>query len=258
MQKKVCFIGAGNLATHLARELHKVSFDVIQVFSRSKESAQTLANRIGANYTTSVEHITKEADLYFIALKDSIIHEVLEKIDFRNKLIVHCSGSLSLSVIESYSENIGVFYPLQTFSKKREVRYKEIPVFIEANNVDNERFLVQVADTISDKVSVLDSDRRKKLHVSAVLGCNFVNHFYTLAADYLKAHDISFEHMHPLIQETASKAQEMHPFEAQTGPAVRFDRNIIEDHLNQLKDFPELKELYNSISRSIFERHQKS
>lgn len=258
MQNKVCFIGAGNLATHLAKELYKANYEIIQIYSRSTESAEMLANHVQTEFTTSVENITKKADVYFIALKDSVLNEVLDKIDFQNKLIVHCSGSLPLSVLDAYSENIGVFYPLQTFSKKREVNYREIPVFIEANNADNESLLIRIGKTISEKVSVLNSNQRKKLHVSAVLSCNFVNHFYTLAADYLEASDISIDVLHPLIQETANKAQEMHPFDAQTGPAVRFDRNIIEDHLNELKDFPEIKELYNSISRSIFERHQKS
>ncbi|WP_319503717.1 DUF2520 domain-containing protein, partial [uncultured Draconibacterium sp.] len=65
------------------------------------------------------------------------------------------------------------------------------------------------------------------------------------------------EILRPLITETAQKVQELHPKDAQTGPAIRFDENIINAHLSELKEMPGLQELYNSISKSIFEHHQE-
>ena len=216
-----------------------------------------LARKINADYTVEASAITKSADIYFVALKDSALYDVLSGFDFQNKLVVHTSGSLPLSALKSFSENTGVIYPFQTFSKNREIDFTEIPVFIEANYPENENILKLIAQKISKKVSVLNSEKRKSLHIAAVFACNFVNHFYTLAAGYLEAQDIPFDVLHPLIEETARKVQEMPPKEAQTGPAVRFDENIINDHLQQLEQFPELKALYNSISKSIFEHHQK-
>jgi len=257
MSLKFCFIGAGNLATNLSKELHKKAGTVIQVFSRTKESARELADQLQASYTTDLVEITTDADIYFVALKDSAVPEVLSQLQFKNKLLVHCSGSLPLSVLDAYSQNTGVFYPLQTFSKNRQVNFSEIPVFIESESEQNLELLKSIARKISEKVTVLDSEKRKSLHMAAVFACNFVNHFYTLASDYLEANQIPFEVLHPLIEETSRKAQEMPPVQAQTGPAVRFDRNIIDEHLKMLGEHPHLKELYNSISRSIFDRHQK-
>ena len=182
---------------------------------------------------------------------------MLSGIDFQDKLVVHTSGSLSLSVLEPYSKNAGVLYPLQTFSKNRAIDFSEIPIFVEADSELNEKTLQTFAGAISKKVSILNSDKRKSLHIAAVFACNFVNHMYSLASGYLEEQDIPFEVLHPLIEETARKAREMSPKDAQTGPAVRFDENIINDHLERLQEFPELKALYNSISRSIFEHHQK-
>ena len=258
MSLKICFIGAGNLATNLATALQNRIGSVIQVYSRTEESARLLADKLHTKFTNQVADISSEADIYFIALKDSVVSQVLSQLHLKNKLLVHCSGSLPMSALKNYSENTGVFYPLQTFSKNRKVNFSEIPVFIEANTKQNEEILAGLARKISDKVSVIDSSKRKSLHVAAVFACNFVNHFYTLAADYLNTQEISFDVLHPLIEETARKAQEMDPAKAQTGPAVRFDRNIIDDHLKALETFPEMKELYNSISKSIFERHQKN
>ena len=257
MSLNFCFIGAGNLATHLSKAFQNKGFGISQVYSRTTLSAKELANNLSTNYVISTEEIDKNADIYFVALKDSAVDEVLSQINFNNKLIVHCSGSLPLSAIEKYSENVGVLYPLQTFSKKREVDFSEIPVFIEASSAKNEKLLCDIASQLSGSVVVINSDKRKTLHISAVFACNFVNHFYTIASDILKSKNIQFDVLKPLILETARKVQKMHPENAQTGPAIRFDENIIDSHLHELKDFGDYRELYKSISKSIFEHYNK-
>lgn len=256
MSHRFVFIGAGNLATRLSLELKSKGFSIEQVYSRSEKSAKLLAKNLRTNYTISAQDVLPDADLYFVALKDAAFEEVLAKVNFRNKLLVHCSGSLPLSTLEKYSENIGVLYPLQTFSKNREVNFSEIPVFIEANSTENEKKLFQIAEKISGKVSVLNSEKRLYLHISAVFACNFVNHFYTIAAEVLKSEEVPFDALLPLIMETAAKVQNMEPEKAQTGPAVRFDENVISKHTEALQSFPEFQKLYDIVSESIFKFHQ--
>lgn len=257
MALKICFIGAGNLATQLSKSFVANEVIVSQIFSRTIKSAEELAVQIGVSFTNEIEEIDQSADVYFVALKDSALNEVLEQIDFKNKLLVHCAGSVPISALNMYSSNTGVFYPLQTFSKIRDIDFKGIPVFIEANNPENEQVLVKLANQISRGVSVLDSERRKTLHISAVFACNFVNHFYALADQLLNSKNIDFEVLRPLILETAEKVQKLKPKEAQTGPAVRFDENIISSHLKDLGNMENLNELYTLVSKSIFEFHKK-
>ena len=154
--------------------------------------------------------------------------------------------------------NFGVIYPLQTFSRKREVNFRDIPVFIEANSSANLEILRNIAGSISGIVSEADSEQRQLLHISAVFACNFVNHFYFIASELLKKNNVSFDVIKPLILETALKVQELQPIEAQTGPAVRFDKNIIDKHLSKLADAEEYRQLYELISKSIFEHHKKT
>lgn len=258
MSLKFVFIGAGNLATHLSRRLKQQGFNILQVYSRTEKSAKELADKIDADYTNSPENISKEADIYIVAIKDSVYDEVLSKIEFTEKLVVHCSGSMPMSSLEIYARNIGVLYPLQTFSKNREVNFVEIPVFVEANSKENEKKLFDIGEKISNSVSGLNSEKRLFLHIAAVFSCNFVNHFYTMASKILSEKNIDFDVLKPLIRETAEKVQEMKPENAQTGPAVRFDRNVIDKHLSALEFDPHKRELYNSISKSIFEFHQKN
>lgn len=258
MNHKICFIGAGNLAMHLSNELQIKGYKVIQVYSRTRTSAEGLAAKLGCAFTTSVKEITNNADIFFVALNDSAVHEVLSQIDFKNKLLVHCSGSLPLSVLNDYSNNFGVLYPLQTFSKGRKLVFSSIPVFLEANSKENEDLLLEIAVKISKSVAIIGSDERKSLHISAVFVCNFVNHLYTIASDFLQTKNIPFEVLRPLILETALKVQEMEPDKAQTGPAIRFDENIISTHIKELKGINNYAELYSSISKSIFDYYKNN
>jgi len=257
MSLNFCFIGAGNLAVQLSKAFQSKGFGISQIYSRTEQSAKYLAEKLSTKYTTSATEIDKTADIYFVAIKDSAIDEVLKQIHFNNKLLVHCSGSLPLSAMEKYSENFGVFYPLQTFSRVHDINFSEIPVFVEANSKKNEKILIEIASQISGSVHVLDSDKRKTLHISAVFACNFVNYFYTIAADILKSKEIPFDVLKPLILETTKKIQEIVPEEAQTGPAIRFDKKIIDEHLKELETSPEYQQLYMSISKSIFDRYNK-
>jgi predicted short-subunit dehydrogenase-like oxidoreductase (DUF2520 family) len=256
MSCRFVFVGAGNLATRLSLEFKKKGFIIEQVYSRTESSAKALALQVNANFTSDPGHIAKNADVYFVALKDSVIHEVLPLIDFNNSLIVHCSGSLPLSELERYSVNTGVFYPLQTFSKNRDVNFDHIPVFIESESEANLAFLQKMAGKISVNVMVLDSEKRVHLHIAAVFACNFVNRMYAIASDILKARDIDFNLLHPWILETAMKVQEMAPRNAQTGPAVRYDKQIIDVHIEKLQEFVDLKELYELISKNIYQHHK--
>ncbi len=257
MSHRIVFIGAGNLATRLSSELKKNGCIIEQVYSRTFASASALGQLLQSGYTSTPEAVIRDADIYFIALKDSAIENVLPHISVGNNLLVHCSGSLSISWLSKYAVNYGVFYPLQTFSKHREVNFMQIPVFVEGSSKRVEDILLRLAKSISSKASVLDSERRLFLHIAAVFSCNFVNYFYTIAADMLQAKNIQFDVLHPLINETASKVLEMQPIEAQTGPAVRYDRNIINKHMDVLEEYPEFRELYKIVSDSIHQYHKK-
>ena len=246
----VVFIGAGNLATNLAKALYYKGFRIVQVYSRTEESARALAEKVEADYTTDLQEISKDAKLYIVSLKDAAFVELLPQITEgkQKSLLVHTAGSIPMSVWEGHAERYGVFYPMQTFSKQREVDFQEVPFFIEAKRAEDTELLKAIASTLSEKVYEADSEQRKSLHLAAVFICNFTNHMYALAAD--------FEVMLPLIDETARKVHELAPRDAQTGPAVRYDENVMSNHLAMLVDSPALQEIYKLMSKSIHEHHK--
>ena len=249
--QRIVFIGAGNVATHLAEAFFKKGFPVVQICSRSEASAKELAERCNASFTTDIRQITPNADVYIYALKDDVIRSIAEQNPIKTGLHLHTAGSVPMSVFADLFEHYGVLYPLQTFSKQHFVDFSKIPLFIEANITDVNNKIVLFASKISDNVQYADSEKRSLLHLSAVFACNFVNHLCAIAEKITDEMGISFKILLPLIQETVAKLETLRPTEAQTGPAVRNDTSTMEKHLDLLKSMPMEQEIYKLICENI-------
>ncbi|MCC8188092.1 MAG: DUF2520 domain-containing protein [Bacteroides sp.] len=252
-ERSVVLIGAGNVATGLGCALHRRGIPVSQVFSRTQESARALAEKIGAEAVSSWELLRNDADLYIVSLPDEVMTREVSRIakGREHALLVHTAGSVPMQVWEGYTARYGVLYPLQTFSKAREIDLSRVPLFIEANSPQDTLFLREWASELSEQVYEADSDQRKALHLSAVFACNFVNHLYAIADEWLESHGLPFEALLPLIDETARKVHTLSPRQAQAGPAVRHDEATIQVHLKALEGLPEWQQLYERLSRDI-------
>lgn len=247
------------MATNLSRALLDAGHDIIQVYSRTMESAQKMATLAGGAATNDITALRKDADVYIVSLKDSAIAELLPHIckGKEQKVFVHTAGSLPMDIFKGMALHYGVLYPMQTFSKERIVDFKTIPCFLEGNDELSRRTITTLASSVSEFLFAMSSEDRKYLHLASVFACNFANHCYTMAADILAKHNIPFEVLTPLIDETAAKIHELPPAEAQTGPAVRFDENILRQQSQMLKDNPLAKEIYDRMSVSIHNREMK-
>ena len=249
---KIALIGAGNLATQLGKALRQAGHTVVQVYSRTEASASTLAAVLQCPYTNRLDEVVRSADVFIISVKDAVLQSVAEglAVGREGQLFVHTAGSIPLDVLPF--ERRGVFYPMQTFSKAKDVDFSVIPCFVEARQRQDVERLKQLAQTLSDTVYELDSDNRKYLHLAAVFCCNFANHCFQLGAQLLQQHGgIPFSVMLPLIDETAAKLYSMTPLEAQTGPAVRWDTNVLNRQRQLLADTPDLQRIYDLLSQSI-------
>lgn len=244
---RITLIGSGNVAQHLIKAFAKSEVvEIVQVFSRKKE---TLASLIDFDKIVNDYESLKEADLYIIAVSDKAISEVSKQLPFQNRVVVHTSGAASLDVLDPKNRK-GVFYPLQTFSKNKEIDFSTIPMCLEAENTFDFRVLETVAKSISNAVFAINSDQRKALHVAAVFVNNFTNHLYQIGQEICDEHKVPFEVLKPLIQETAEKINTLTPIDAQTGPAKRHDSTTIEAHLEYLSNENQ-KNIYKILTQSI-------
>jgi predicted short-subunit dehydrogenase-like oxidoreductase (DUF2520 family) len=245
----ISIIGSGNVAQHLISAFLKAeNLELTQVFSRNPK---TLSHLLDSDVIVSDYKQLKEVDLFLIAVSDDAISVVSSQLPFTNKLVVHTSGSLAIKDLSSNNKK-GVFYPLQTFTKNKEVNFKEIPICLEAQNIEDLFLLKEVAANISDKIFEITSEQRKPLHAAAVFVNNFVNHLYLIGNEICEEHNVPFEILKPLIIETANKIKTLSPEKAQTGPAKRKDTTTINKHLEILTDINH-KEIYKILTKSIID-----
>ena len=252
---KIVFIGAGNLATRLSLAMQRVGMQIGQVHSHTEASARELATRLGCPWTNDFSALQEDGDLYVFSLKDTVLSDVISKVKPNNGMWVHTAGSMPMSVFEGYAQRFGVLYPLQTFSKGRNVNFDVIPIFLEANTDKNADYLKNIASALSENVRFMSSEKRRSLHLAAVFACNFTNHIYTLSYKLLENESIPADVLLPLIDETVSKIHSMPPAAAQTGPAIRYDENVINKHLAMLDD-PDMQAIYRLLSQSIHKEAQ--
>lgn len=254
----VSFIGSGNLAWHLAPALDNAGYIVREVYSLNPSHAEALTERLyQADVKASLDFSTSKSRLFIIATTDDNIQDVARDIILPDgATLVHTSGSQPLSLLQfAAAANTGVLYPLQTLSKNKRIDFKVVPLFIESSDDQSEKILMSLAKAISGKVTKITSEERKALHVAAVFASNFPNHMLTIAKKILEDSSMDFEVLKPLILETVNKSLAMGPEQAQTGPAIRSDLEILDHHIEFLQSDARVAELYRVISQHILDMY---
>ena len=251
VSENIVIVGAGNLATSLAVALKKAGLSPLAVWSRTSESAQALAARVGCGFSTVIEELP-QASVVIIAVADAAFHTVARRValHYPDALVLHTAGSVPMEALRDEGCNCyGVLYPMQTFSKGRIVDFTTVSTFIEGCNDDVALRVQAIAAALGGRVYNANSEQRCFLHLSAVFACNFTNALYAMSAQLLEANGLPFDAMLPLIDETAAKVHTLHPREAQTGPARRGDSAVMQRQASMLSG--ELLDTYNLISEYI-------
>jgi predicted short-subunit dehydrogenase-like oxidoreductase (DUF2520 family) len=250
-QYKISFAGAGKVASALCRELYKTGHIVLHIVSRNENNGRELASLCNATWSDDLV-FPATSDILIVAVPDNNLFNVLRNIKCSDSAIIaHTAGSLGLDIFPADLKNTAVFYPLQTFSVNRKVNLSTVPFFIEASDEASAFTLKEIAESISNTVYISDTEHRRLLHLAAVFVSNFTNHMLTTGKDISVMAGVPFEVLKPLILETVGKAVEMGPENSQTGPAARYDVNTIEKHLELLSFSPDLRNIYEMITKSI-------
>jgi predicted short-subunit dehydrogenase-like oxidoreductase (DUF2520 family) len=249
--KSVAFVGSGKVANGLAEIFHSNNIQITGISSRNKETGKVLAAKVEAPFFDST--LDLNADLIIVAVADQFVSEIVNSFPY-SQLVAFTAGSVSLENLKEV-ENKAVFYPLQTFTEGRSLTVKKMPILLETTSNEVGESLIQLCTKIGFNFQFCDSNKRKKIHLSAVFLNNFVNHLVYLAQDEASKNQVDWAIFEPLLQETFEKLKLLSPFEAQTGPAKRHDQLIINEHLELLDG--RKKEIYKILSESITEIHSK-
>jgi len=247
------------MAWHLAPALDNAGYPVKEVWSRNKKHAAALTERLyQAEVMDSLDFSRSNSSIFIIAVSDDAIETIAQEIALPdNVILAHTSGAQPIGLLGyAATPEIGVFYPLQTFSKAKKVSFADIPVFVEYETDYVKRTLIKMAHAISDKVAEISSEDRMALHVAAVFASNFTNHMLTLSKEVMDENGLNFDWLKPLIAETLNKSLTIGPENAQTGPAKRSDMEVLDKHFEFLSD-DDKAELYKMISQHIINRYSK-
>ena len=254
------------MAWHLALAFEQAGHQICEIFSREEAKALKLcASLYAAEAKTDLDFDESEAKLFVLAVSDDAMADVCSQLVLpQDSIIAHTSGSKSLEDLQrlmlmhhDLPVQVGVIYPLMTFSINTKMDLREVPFCIESQAEDAEQILVKLAQQISQTVYLVDSEERKILHVAAVFACNFTNHLLALAKEMVEEENLEFDLLKPLIHETFRKAMAAeHPANVQTGPAVRGDELTIARHLEYLLPNKDLSKIYQIMTESIQKWHE--
>ncbi len=236
----------------LAKALFKSGLSIDMVISRSANSARSLAQIINSSWSTKVgEDIN--SDFILLCVPDSVIGDVCKKMgNISRSIIMHTAGTCNIDALASLNcRGKGVFYPLQTFTSGRDIDISLVPFLVEGDSDKTEDDIFRLAESISDRVTRVGEEDRKMIHLAAVFVSNFVNHLLQAGEEISSKTDLPFSILQSLIDETFSKAMDIGPAAAQTGPAARNDLSTIEKQIDLLSFSPELSEIYKAVTRSI-------
>lgn len=259
MTDSIVILGVGNLSMHLIKALIHKGLNIVQIYNRNIDKVKNIIqeNNYLCEITDEINNINKNADIYFFTLSDNVISEITDKIGKINGISIHCSGSVPISVFQKITNNYACFYPFQTFSniEKYNINFSEIPIFIESNNKEAEKKLIELSLELNCKYYITDEKKRNNIHLSGIFASNFANHCIAIAQDILLENNISIDILNSLLEQSYKKLSIISAKEAQTGPARRNDFNIIDKHLSLLKNKISRYEIYKLLSKSIKEKY---
>ena len=240
---KIVFIGWGNVAQQLSFSFQSIDFEIVQVVTRHSSTPYPTVYEI--------RQINRSADVYFIAVSDDQLTEIVQKLPPLDGLILHCSGSMASNILSNQKRH-GVLYPLQSFRKETKVDLIDVPFFLESNSSSDFDEMEKWVKTWGGKSYEVSPEQKQKIHLAAVWAMNFSNAMYVVSEKILKEVDIPFEILNPLLKQAQKNAFELGPKQAQTGPAIRNDEQLIQKQSQQMTEELE-KMIYLAISKLIQE-----
>ena len=259
---RIGFVGAGTLGRGLALALDGVGCDVVAVSSRTRASAEWLAERIdGCVALDKAQDVADTCDLVFITTPDGAIAEVAASVSWRaGQGVAHCCGASSIELLDTASNTgaaVGAMHPFQTFAALSDPteaarRLSGVTFAVSATGWLAE-FLPSLAERLEGQALSVPDELRPLYHASAVLACGYVGTLLDAAVGLWTRMGYTEEDgvraVAPLARATVEAIAAAGPVRAVTGPAVRGDAATIAAHLSLLEEHaPELVTLYRELT----------
>lgn len=252
------FIGAGTVGTALAVRLSQKGYAVAAVFSRTRASAERLAELVdGCRVCRSGQEVAEAVDVVFVTTPDDAIAGVVAELYWREgQSVVHCSGADSVDILEEAREDgawVGGFHPLQTFASVTHA-ITNIPGSTFAIEAEEPLFsiLKGMAVALEGDWVKLNPEDKVLYHAAAVMACNYFVTLVKLATDLWDTFGAPPEQatkaLMPLLRGTLNNIEKVGLPNCLTGPVARGDLGTIRKHLVALeRKKPEVLSAYREL-----------
>lgn len=259
---KIGFIGAGKVGFSLGKYLKINNISVTGYYSRNEDSAKKASIFTGTKQYNNLNEIINDSDTIFITTPDSEIKNVWNKIKelpIKNKMICHCSGSLS-SEIFSNINNYGAYgysiHPMFAISDKHN-SYKLLNrafITIEGNAKHVDEFYNLIL-SLGNDVIIINKENKPLYHAASVTVSNLVLGLINTGVKHLIEcgfeEELAIKALEPLISFNIENIKEKGIVNSLTGPIERGDISTLKSHCNALKSDDEI--LYKLLSKNILE-----
>ena len=257
---KFGFIGAGKVGFSLGKYLKENSIDISGYYSKSQHSSKEAAIFTNTRQYNNLEDLIKNSDAIFITTPDNQIADVwneIKKLPIKEKLICHCSGSISSEVFSNIN-NHGAYgysiHPMFAISDKYN-SYKDLSqafITIEGNEKHIE-YLKMLFSHLGNDVAIINKENKILYHAASVTVSNLVLGLINNGVNYLEecgfTKEMAIKALYPLIENNLRNIKERGAVKSLTGPIERGDLSTVINHLNVIRE--EDKELYRLLSKNI-------
>ena len=257
---KFGFIGAGKVGFSLGKYLKENSIDISGYYSKSQHSSKEAAIFTNTRQYNNLEDLIKNSDAIFITTPDNQIADVwneIKRLPIREKLICHCSGSISSEVFSNIN-NHGAYgysiHPMFAISDKYN-SYKDLSqafITIEGHEKHLEN-LKRLFLHLGNDVAIISKENKVLYHAASVTVSNLVLGLINNGVNYLEecgfTKEMAIKALYPLIENNLRNIKERGAVSSLTGPIERGDLSTVINHLNVIRE--EDKELYRLLSKNI-------
>jgi hypothetical protein len=244
-------IGTGNTAWFMATMLSQAGHVCKRVYGRDINKVNELAKTVNGDGHLFSNTATCDADVCIIAVSDYAIHEVASNLQAGKSIVLHTAGAVNINVLSKFEAGHGVIWPVYSIVKHIIPATRSIPTVWEGSNSNALEYIKTIANSYTDILFEADSEKRKWLHLTAVLSNNFTNHLFTIAEKLCAEHNLPFTLLLPIIEQSFSRLRTTPAYSLQTGPAKRNDTEVIKNQIQMLESHPEWRALYQKLTASI-------
>jgi predicted short-subunit dehydrogenase-like oxidoreductase (DUF2520 family) len=257
-------VGAGTLASALARALAQHKYRIREIISRptSLDRARALAQAVKARAATA-EDASLDADLTWICVPDDAIAQVASELAQRTKwdrkTVLHSSGALVSDVLvplKSAGAEIASAHPLMTFVADTAADFQRVPFALEGDPKALTIAAALVRDLGGNPFRI-NREHKAAYHafgffvspllVALISAAQQVGALAGLSSDEARAF------MQPIVRQTVDNIFANGPQAAFSGPLKRGDVHTIRKHLDVLAAHPALLDVYRDLARVALE-----